>query len=227
MPLPTDTPNTYPNYTNLGLNEGVFDRLMIAAKAHIAEEFKAGRINAADYGQVFLGVTEGAMQYATQYLLGMLLIEEKRRAQDLANQKLEYELEELLPLDADLKRAQINKINAEISLMTKQEELIDNQILKLIKEIAFLDAKIQTELANTDETIPDAGSLIGKQLSLLTAQRLGFAGDIYAKVGKLWADYDAVFQSVQEIETGTNLSAPTQTELTNAKNIASAINALS
>jgi len=227
MPLALDTPQTYPTYTNKAIDEGIFDQLMAAAKAHIHEEWKAQRIQADTYGQVYLGMLETVLTNSTQYLLGLLLINEKRRGQDLANQKSEYELEELLPAqlqkllkEIELMDKQMEKINAEISLMQKQEAKID-------KEIEFLTAKIMTERANTEAGIADPASLIGKQITLLTAQRMGFAGDIYTKVGKLWADYDAVFQSVQEIETGTNLSAPTQTELSNAKAIAASINALS
>lgn len=227
MPTALDTPQTYPTYTNRNLDDGIFEQLMAAVKHHVNEEFKNGRIQADTYGQVYLGLTEACLQNSTQYLLGLLLIDEKRRGQDLANQKAEYELEVILPAELqkllkeiELMDKQMEKIDAEISLMAKQEAKID-------KEIEFLDAKIQTELANTVAGIADADSLIGKQISLLTAQRLGFAGDIYTKVGKLWADYDAVFQSVQEIETGTNLSLPTQTELNDAKSIAAAINALS
>jgi hypothetical protein len=227
MPTALDTPQTYPTYTNRNLDDGIFEQLMAAVKHHVKQEFKEGRIQADQYGQVYLGLTEACLQNSTQYLLGLLLIDEKRRGQDLANQKAEYELEVLLPAqyqkilkEIEVMDKQMEKMDAEISLMAKQEQKID-------KEIEFLDAKIQTELANTVAGIADAGSLIGKQISLLTAQRLGFAGDIYTKVGKLWADYDAVFQSVQEIETATNLSALTVTELSNAKSIASSINALS
>jgi hypothetical protein len=219
MPTAKDTPQTYPNYTNLGLEEGVFDRLMLASKAHVQQEFEAGRINAAAYGNVFLGITEAAMQSATQYLLGMLLIDEKRRGQDLANQKLEYELEVLLPaqydkllVETDLLKAQINKISKELEKMTAEISLMGKQEDKLDKEIEFLSAKIMTERANTEAGIAEAGSLIGKQLSLLTAQRMGFAGDIRAKLAKLEADYAAVYQSVQEVEAETSLG-PAATDL--------------
>lgn len=227
MPTALDTPQTYPTYTNKALDEGIFDQLMTAAGFHVEQEFKQGRIQADTYGQVYLGMLEAAMQNSTQYILGLLLIDEKRRGQDLANQKSEYELEFLLPAQLDkinkeieVMDKQIDKMDAEISLMGKQEEKLD-------KEIEFLTAKIMTERANTEAGIAAPGSLIGKQITLLTAQRLGFAGDIYTKVGKLWADYDAVFQSVQEVETSTNLSLPTVTELNNAKTVAAAINALS
>lgn len=243
----TDTPATYPGYTNLGLEEGVFDRLMLASHAHIHDEYSQGRITKETYGTVYLGLLESAMQASTQYLLGVLLIDEKKRAQDLANQKLEYELENILPLEEELRRAQINKINAEISLMAKEEEKIDKELLvmdkqiqkmdaeislmaeqelKIQKEIAFLDAKIQTERANTEAGIAATGSLIGKQISLLTAQRMGFAGDVYAKMAKLEADYASVFQSVQEIETADVLNTTAAGRMTTANTVASSIMAL-
>jgi len=219
MPTALDTPQTYPTYTNKAIDEGIFDQLMTAAKYHITEEYRQNRIQADTYAEVYLGMLEAVLTNSTQYLLGLLLIDEKRRGQDLANQKSEYELEFILPAQYDKLLKEIDKIVAEISLMAKQEEKID-------KEIEFLDAKIQTERANTESGVAASDSLIGKQITLLTAQRLGFAGDIYTKVGKLWADYDAVFQSVQEVETDTNLSVPTTTELNNAKAVAAAINAL-
>ena len=219
MPIATDTPQTYPTYTNKAIEDGVFDQLMIAAKSHIQEEYKQGRISAETYGEVYLGMMQAVLQNATQYLLGLLLLDEKRRNLDLENQKSEYELEEILPATLDKIRKEIEKMDAEISLMGKQEEKID-------KEIEFLAAKILTELANTDGTIADPTSLIGKQIALLTAQRMGFAGDIYAKVSKIWSDYDVTYQSIHEVEAATALSVLTQQELTLAKGIAADIDAL-
>lgn len=255
MPTAKDTPQTYPNYTNLGLEEGVFDRLMLASKAHVQAEYEAGRINNAAYGNVFLGVTEAAMQAATQYLLGMLLIDEKRRGQDLENQKAEYELEVLLPnqnlkllAETDLIRKEIEKIDkemlvldkqllvmdkeiekmsAEISLMGKQEDKLDKDMEKIDEEIVYLQAKTRTERANTEAGIADSGSLIGKQISLLTAQRMGFAGDIRSKMAKLEADYAAVYQSVQEIEGATSLNTQATGLMGSAESVASSIMSLS
>jgi hypothetical protein len=256
MPTALDTPNTYPTFTNKALDEGVFDQLMTAAKYHIDQEFKNQRIQADTYGQVYLGMLEAVLQNSTQYLLGMMLIDEKRRGQDLANQQAEYQLEVLLPLQAQeleekirqiiyttdfvlpaqvaktneetrqityttdfVLPKQVEKLTAEISLIGKQEDKID-------KEIEFLSAKIMTERANTEAGIADSGSLIGKQITLLTAQRLGFAGDIQTKVGKLYADYNAVFQSVQEIESETELHPNTKGILSVAEGIATQIKAL-
>jgi hypothetical protein len=114
----------------------------------------------------------------------------------------------------------IDKMTAEISLMGKQEDKID-------KEIDFMDAKIQTERANTEAGVAQAGSLIGKQISLLTAQRMGFAGDIRSKMAKLEADYAAVFQSVQEVEGQISLGTAATSLMGSAESVASGIMGLS
>ena len=226
MPTPQDTPQTYPNFTNHGLGEGILDQLMIAVDYHCVKQYNEGRIASDTYGQVYLGALEAAMTQATQYSLGLLLIDEKKRGQDLDNQKKEFELEFMLPKQLDLIDKQIAKITAEISLMAKQEEKIDKEMEKIDKEIEFLTAKIRTEQANTLEGIAEAGSLIGKQIALLTAQRLGFAGDIQTKVGKIYADYDAIFQSVQEIIEATDIADLTKDKLAISESIAAQITAL-
>lgn len=226
MPTPQDTPATYPNFTNHGLGEGILDQLMIAVEYHCVKQFDEGRIQSDTYGQVYLGALEAAMTQATQYMLGQLLIDEKKRNQDLQNQKAEFELEFMLPKQLELIDKQIAKITAEISLMAKQEEKIDKEMEKIDKEILFLIEKIDTEKANTKTGIAAADSLIGKQIALLTAQRIGFAGDIQTKVGKLFADYDAVFQSVQETPGATDLAVLTQAKLTIAEGFATDISNL-
>lgn len=205
MPVPRDTPQTYPTFTNHALGEGILDQLMAAVDHHVKKQYDESRIQNDTYGTVYLGALEVAMTQSVQFLLGQLLLDEKRRGLDLSNQKAEFEIEFLLP---------------------KQLELINKNIEKITKEIEFLTAKIQTEKSNTEGGIADATSLVGKQITLLTAQRLGFAGDIQVKVGKLYSDYDAIFQSVQEFEQATNLADLTQDKLTVAEDISSTISGL-
>jgi len=231
--MTTVTTPSYPQYTNLPLEGGLFDQLMSTVKHHLQEEYDAQRLKGTDYAKVYVGSMEAVMQNTTTYLLGILLLEEQKDKvvaetalidaqtsktdQEIVLlgweiKRVQYEVENLLPaqlnkllaeiavleLQDDLVAAQILKITAEIDMLESQKLLIDAQILKINQEILFLDAKIATEYANT---IDGAGGLIGKQMSLLTAQKYGFAGDIEVKVAKLHADYAAVWQSVQEDET--------------------------
>jgi hypothetical protein len=214
-----DTPGTYPGFTNLALGEGVFDQLMEAARSHIEKEFKQQRISASDYSTVLLGTIESAMQNSTQYLLGLLLINEKQRGLDLANQKAEFEIDFMLP-------KALEKITAEISLIEAQKLLIDAQIEKTEKEIEYMTAKILTERANTEGGLADVDSLIGKQLALLTAQRIGFGGDIQLKASKMYSDFDTIVLTTLEPEGMVELPEDTQVHITAAEDMATAINAI-
>jgi len=198
MPTEGSPTPTYPQYTNRQLADGLFDQLMAAVKYHIDLEWKSQRITGDNYTKVYLGSLESVLANTTQYLLGILLIDEKRDQliqqtevlEEEARQK-RYETDFILP-------KQVDKLIAEIALINAQTD-------KVNKEIEFLDAKIQSELANTDETIADPNSLIGRQINLLRIQGLGFAGDLEAKAAKLHADYDSVFQSVQEVPEASTL----------------------
>lgn len=206
MPTEGSPTPTYPQYTNIALGDGLFDQLMAAVKHHLEKEWSSQRITGDSYSKVYLGSMEAVLGNTTQYLLGILLIDEKRD-QILAQLEVNreearqtaYETDYILP-------AQLLKIQAETKLLGEQYNLTVAQTAKVNKEIEFLNAKIQSELANTDETIADTGSLIGRQIDLLRIQGLGFAGDLEAKAAKLNADYDSVFQSVQEVPDASSLA---------------------
>lgn len=223
---------TYPQYTNLGLGEGLFDQLMATVKHHLDEEYKGGRIKGAEYAKVYLGSMEAVMQNTTQYLLGSLLLKEQKdkvaaeiKLMEAQERQIDAEIDkiraeiDLILLQGPLVQAQIDKIRAEIDLMLLQGPLIEAQIRKIDaeiiyldaqadfmlkqgekidKEIEFLNAKIRTERANTEAGIADSDSVVGRQKSLLVAQKYGFAGDAEAKMAKLYADFDAVVKSVDE-----------------------------
>ncbi len=257
IPEQVQTP-TYPQYTNLALKEGLFDQLMATVEHHLDKQYTSQRIKGTDYAKAYIGSLESVMQNTTQYLLGILLINEQKdkidtdisltkkqgekieaeiKIIDLQEEQLKFTIEQLLPLEK-------LKLRAEIDLIAKQESLIDQQILKvkeeiehmeaqqvlwgkqaekIDKEILFLTAKISTENANTQAGIAHADSLIGRQMSLLAAQKLGFAGDIQVKSAKLHADYDAIFQSVQEVPEAATLSSNAIAAINNALTTASAI----
>ncbi len=207
-----DTP-TYPQYTNLALGDGLFDQLMATMKHHLRMEYDSQRIRGSEYAKVYLGSMESVLGNTTQYLLGILLIEQRKEQLELENRildldiiKLEYEIEHILPL---------------IKLKTQAEvDLINAQISKINKEILFIDAKINTEIANVDGSGVTADSVVGRQTALLLAQKLGFAGDIESKVAKLHADYASVWQSVQEDETVPDLIFGGQTAAETAIDLA-------
>jgi len=250
LPESTQVP-TYPQYTNLALNDGLFDQLMQSVAFHLDKEYNQQRIRGTDYAKVYIQAINGVMQNTTQYLLGTLLFkdqQEKMAAEisltetqekkievdielvELQKLQLKYEIENILPLQATKLQAEIDlidanelKVDAEVVHMTAQQALWTKQGLKIDKEIEFLTAKIVTENANTQAGIANADSLIGRQMTLLKAQRFGFAGDLQVKSAKLHADYDAVFQSVQEVPADVLLHGPATTLISSAASTASSI----
>jgi len=221
---------TYPQFTNLALNEGLVDQLMATVNHHLETQYDTGRITGSDFATVYVGSLSSIIQFSTQYLLGVMLIDEQKAKANaetsltikqeeqidaqmalikLQEAELRYRIEQLLPLEKQrlelevikvqqeglLITAQIRKIDADIVFLDAQTTMMIKQGQKIDKEIEFLTAKIATELANTQD---GAAGLIGRQMELLTAQRLGFAGDIQIKAAKVYADYDAVRESVGE-----------------------------
>lgn len=77
--------------------------------------------------------------------------------------------------------AQECKLRAEFDLLTAQ-------VLKVGSEKSLLDQKQVTESAQTSATGIDAGSVVGKQIALYTAQADGFARDAEQKAAKIMAD---------------------------------------
>lgn len=49
--------------------DGIFDKMMSAAKQHLLVEYDAGRITAGDYTKAYISMMETTMQNATQFLL--------------------------------------------------------------------------------------------------------------------------------------------------------------
>jgi hypothetical protein len=132
----------------------------------------------------------------------VLLTQKQSSLIDKQIEKIDQEI--LVMVEQVLNSAkQRDKMDAEITHLGFQNTLLTAQTAKVNKEIELLDAKIATELGNTQNV---TAGLIGRQMSLLTAQKYAFAGDIRVKISKLHADYQAVFQSVQEVPTQSALT---------------------
>jgi hypothetical protein len=177
----------------MALGEGLFDQLMATVKHHISQEYDAQRIKGDNYSKLYLGSLEAVLGNSTQYLLGTMLIDEKKEQLKLQNELIELQKEELRFKIDYLYPLEVTKTEAEIAL-------INAQIGKIDKEKEFLTAKINTEKANVTADIAEANSLIGKQKTLLAAQVKGFAVDGYQKSGKLQSDFLGIYQSVMEPE---------------------------
>jgi hypothetical protein len=106
MALKHETP-TYPQYTNLALHDGLFDQLLAAHKYHLGLEYDAQRIKGDLYAKVYLGSMESVLQNTTQYLLGILLIDEKRLN---LNAQTDLTIQQTKLTAVETARAQLNSI---------------------------------------------------------------------------------------------------------------------
>ena len=49
---------------------GMYDQLMTTNRAHLMDEYENGRITGAEYTKAYIALSQSALQYAVQYLLG-------------------------------------------------------------------------------------------------------------------------------------------------------------
>lgn len=133
---------------------GFFDELMRTSKAHLQEEYNAGRITGADYGTVYLGVMQSNLQTATQFLL----------QRDLTNKQLLLIQEQIDKAKQDvlLTIAQVRNVEADTNIKIKQLDIMDEQILQI---------KAQVELTNSQKLQVDKNiEVADKQIEQITAQ---------------------------------------------------------
>lgn len=171
---------------------GVFDQLMAGMKAHLQGEFEKGRITGAEYTKAYIALTQSAMQFAVQFVLGKeqsfwqaqqaqiecisgRIAMEKGRY-DFLTTKFTYE--RMLPLQADLLAAQKTQADLQNDALTAQVtgETLKNEtmsytlqnILPLQKDQLRYqnvgeDLKNQTSTYNLAQILPLQKNLIGYQ----------------------------------------------------------------
>jgi hypothetical protein len=164
---------------------GDFDKLMVAVKAHLTEEYTKGRIKGPEFSTVYLGALQAVLAQAADFLL----------RKDIAHKEGLKISEEILVLTA-----QKCKLEAEYDVLLEQK-------LKTIAETALLNQKKVTEQAQTSGTGVDADSVIGKQKGLYTAQTDGFARDAEQKAAKVMGDTWNVRRTTDEgtVADGINM----------------------
>ena len=188
-----------------GMKEGrgLFDELMRAATSHLDREFKNNRIVGAEYSQVYLGLMQSAMSTAASYTLGMVKTNADLEvaAQSIESQQIQNDLN-TRQTDQDIlnKKSQIEVNDQQILASQSQIKVNDAQILSIEAQTDLYEQKLDTEIANTSDTIDgDAiGGVVGKQMALYQAQADGFLRDAEQKVLKILSDAWAVRTTVDE-----------------------------
>jgi hypothetical protein len=174
--------------------KGTFDVLMRAMRAHLDEQFQSNRIRGPEYAQVYLSSLESVLQHSVAFLLQK---DKTRLEADLLLLQREK-----LALEADLLLLQKDKLSAELLNLGVQKLILDEQKLnladerltgakqrlKLDEEIALLQQKKITEVAQVSALNVDADSVIGRQKLLYDAQTKGFTRDAEQKAANILVD---------------------------------------
>jgi hypothetical protein len=126
----------------------VLDGVMETIKRHLYEEFQQQRLRGSDYAKVYVGTTEAVLANATQYLVGMALINEQRQK---------------ILADVSLTVKQMEKVDKEIDLM-------DSQIQKINREILLIEAQTRQVVADVEQKLPKELALMDGQITKLTAE---------------------------------------------------------
>lgn len=209
---------------------GVFDVLLRALKAHIHQEYTAGRINGPDYATVYLGAVQGTLEQAMSLSLSM---EKVNRELALMDIQIANATKQGLVLDK-----QAAQLDAEIAYLNEQRltEVKRNQTNGLLdQEIARTEAQIdqiEQQTANIvaeGVNIPKQGILLEKQAEQAdqqTANLLAQAANI-PKEGlvldgqkcKLDAEYDVLL--AQKDKTTAETAVLNQKKLTEQAQVSS------
>lgn len=88
--------------------KGVFDVLMTTVKAHLKEEFDAGRIRATDYSNAYVQLMSVVLAESAQFVISkakleaeIKLLESQARGEDVSTDIKQYQLDCILPKEAN------------------------------------------------------------------------------------------------------------------------------
>lgn len=205
---------------------GVFDSLMRAHKAHLDDEYKAGRIKGADYATVYLGSLQSVLNGAIQFLLerDKTYLQAQLQAQQivLAEKEIELKGEQVLLARAEVGIAEAKLVNlpkegalldAQAALAMKQVDIADEEVA--IKQAQVLVAQAEVGIAEAKlVNIPKEGLVLDAQAAKLTqdtANALTENAVLVATECKLRADFDHISEQT--------LKSAAEKELLNQKKV--------
>lgn len=188
---------------------GAFDAMMCGFKAHLREEYDAGRISGAEYTKAFIALTESAMSNAVQFLMGrdsafwQAVIAQASAITarvNLETAKVQYVQVVLEALNARANYALTKlKLATEDVTFASGEFQLNNilpQQLMLLKEQTEVQ-RAQTMNTRTDGVTAVVG-VLGKQKDLYTQQITSYQRDAEVKAAKLWTDAWTVQKTIDE-----------------------------
>lgn len=188
--------------------DGVFDKLMASAKAHLLIEYKAERITAGDYTKAYISLVENVLQNATQFLLqkdaatwqALLAQMQAFTAMVQTNTaKAEYAKTVLEGQTAGAAYALTTmKLSTEDQAYGTAEYNLANilpQQLKLVKE------QTEVQRAQTLDNREDGSAIsgaVGKQKELYSQQITSYKRDAEVKASRAFTDAWIAMKTIDE-----------------------------
>lgn len=189
--------------TNVDGN-GVFDKLMTAAKAHLRVEYDANRITGQDYTKAYIALIDRTMGAALQFLLGKdqaywQAVLSKAQAQAAAVALVTARVQLMTAkFEAYLAQSQAHNAEATYALtklkLATEDATYGNalaQQVNLTKQAVLIDEQVEQTRAQTLDTRRDGASVrgnIGKQKDLITQQITSYQRDSEVKAAKIFSD---------------------------------------
>ena len=137
---------------------GVFDKFLTLHRLHLTREFEEARIQGKEYSEVYTKLYIAHLEQAIQFLLAkekqayelnLLEAQADKVKGEIALDK--FQLDVLLPKEAQFKDAQIDKMQADANNAKKQLEILQWELTnKLPMELALVTAQVDKMKADTD-----------------------------------------------------------------------------
>ena len=175
---------------------GVFDELMRANKAHLADEYSKGHIKGSEYATVYLGALQSVMSQSLQFLLQQQqvdlqaqLIEKQIESEGLNQLQIAEQTQNLIATrdqivaQTTLAEQQARNLIAEALNIPKQGVVLDAQAaVQTQQKLNLVTEGLRTEAQTTQveaETlnIPKQGDLIDAQVDVQEQQKINMLAD--------------------------------------------------
>ena len=175
---------------------GAFDVLMSTQKAHLKEQFDAGRITGDQFAKAYIELTTAAMSTALQFLINgnqaqwqAILLQMQARRAEIDSVTAAVQLETA--------KAQLAAANAQALTLEAQYVLVllqaANESAKYDltnEQIALVKEQVESQRAQTLDTRTDGATavvgILGKQKALYTQQIDSYKKDSEYKAGNHW-----------------------------------------
>lgn len=189
---------------------GVFDQLMRTVKAHLNEEYQAGRIKGTDFSTVYLGALTTILEQANQFLLSkqeaslkatllekQILLADKEIEKATAQIALVQQQTENALAELEIIQNNASKVVAEVNLLTSQKAKVDQDVLNavteganLVKQGCLLDAQYDYTMENKLKSSAET-TLLAQKLVTERAQTISSGVDADSVIGRQKTLYQA------------------------------------